>query len=67
MRHFNRHNCQSSVRAVIKDGNTTITLMGKHAHEWSIIKQFNGTIIVTSFPNRIMAKREWKAIEDSLK
>lgn len=67
MRKYNPANCNNSVRAVIKDGNTTITLIGKHANEWDIIKSFNGTIIVTSYPNRIMARKEWKSIIDNHK
>ena len=59
---FNPKNCQNSVRATIVDGSTTITLMGKHAHEWSIMKSANGTIVVTSYPNRIMASKDWKEL-----
>lgn len=61
-RKFNRNNCVSSVRAVIKDGDTTITLCGKHAFEWSIIKSVNGSIIMTKYPNRLMARKDWKEL-----
>lgn len=61
-RKFNRDNCCSSVRAVIKDGSTTITLCGKHAYEQSIIKSVNGSIIMTKYPNRLMASKDWKEL-----
>lgn len=63
MRTFKRENCTNLVRAVIKDGNTTIMLCGKHAYEWSIIKNKNGEIIVTQYPNRVLAQKDWKEIK----
>lgn len=57
-RKFNKDNCSNSVRAVIKDGNTTITLCGKYAYEWFIIKSINGSIIMTKYPNRVMASKD---------
>lgn len=61
-RKYDPNHCQNSVRATIVDSSTTITLMGRHAHEWSIMKSNNGTIIVTSYPNRIMASKDWKEL-----
>lgn len=62
MRKYNRANCTNSVRAVIKDGNTTITLHGRYANEWSILKSENGILVMTTYPNRIAASKDWKEL-----
>lgn len=67
MKTYNRENCKTSVRAIIKDGNTTIILSGKHAYEWSIIKEIDGRIIVTRYSNRVAAKKDWKNLEKAYK
>lgn len=56
---FHKQNCNSSVRASVKFGNTIITLVGKHAFEWSIIKEESGKIIITTFPDREHALDEF--------
>lgn len=58
---FHKEKCCSKVRATIEDihGNK-ISLMGQHAFEWSIVKEADGRIIVTSFPNRKQAVKEFK-------
>lgn len=61
MRTYNRNNCDSKVRAIIKDSlGNTITLLGKHAFEWSIAKEVDGRIVITSFSNRKQANKEFK-------
>lgn len=61
---FNKQNCSSKVRAIITDdlGNV-ITLMGTHAYEWEIIKEADGKITMTSFRNRLEAKKEFNRIK----
>lgn len=56
---FHKQNCNSSVRASIKYGNTTITLVGTHAFEWSIIKEESGKVIITTFSKREYALDEF--------
>lgn len=56
---FHKENCNSTVRASIKSGNTTITLVGKHAFEWSIIREEDGKVIITTFPKREKAIDEF--------
>ena len=58
MGRYNRNNCQSVVRATIKDQfGRVITLMGKHAFEWSIVIESCGKVIVTSYNNSTSAKK----------
>lgn len=65
-RKYNHHkeNCSSKVRAIITDkyGNT-ITLCGKHAFEWSIVKETNDKIIVITFKSRIEAVKELQRLK----
>lgn len=56
---FHKQNCNSSVRASVKSGNTTITLVGTHAFEWSIIREESGKVIITTFPKRESALNEF--------
>lgn len=56
---FHKQNCNSSVRASVKSGNTTVTLVGTHAFEWSIIRECNNKIIVTTFSKRELALNEF--------
>ena len=37
----------------------TITLSGKYAYEWSIMKECNGKITVTVYPDRVSARKEF--------
>lgn len=57
---FHKQNCNSTVRATIKCNNTTISLVGTHAFEWSIIKEMSGKVIITTFPKRENAINEFK-------
>lgn len=61
---FHREKCCSKIRAIIKDihGNKII-LMGQHAFEWSIVKEADGKIVITSFPNRILAQQEFNKLK----
>ena len=56
---FHKQNCNSTVRATIKYNNTTISLVGTHAFEWSIVKEMDGKIIITTFPRRKNAINEF--------
>lgn len=58
-RMYNRDHCNSTVRATIEFGNTTITLVGKHAFEWSIVKELQSQIIIMTFKNREQAREEF--------
>lgn len=57
---YNRKNCDSKLRAVIEDrfGNK-ISLFGTHAFEWSIVKEENGCIVITTYPNGSVARAEF--------
>lgn len=58
-RKFNKQHCCSKVRATITMGNTTITLVGQHAFEWSIVLSNDGKTIITTFHNREEAVKEF--------
>lgn len=63
MRKFNRENCDNRLRAVITDKyGRTIALFGKHAFEWDIVIESNGTITITSYPNGAAARKEFKKL-----
>lgn len=58
---FHKEKCQSKVRAIIEDDHgNRITLLGQHAFQWSIAKEVDGRIVITSFPNRVLATKEFK-------
>lgn len=57
---FHRENCESRVRAMIKDKwGRTISLLGKHAFEWSIVIETNGRMTIQSYPNGDIARKEF--------
>nr|DAG83971.1 MAG TPA: hypothetical protein [Caudoviricetes sp.] len=61
---FHREKCCSKVRAIIKDTHENkIILIGQHAFEWSIVKEADGKIVITSFPNRILAQQEFNKLK----
>lgn len=60
MAKYNKQNCTSNVKAIIQFGNETITLVGTHAFNWSIVRETSNKIVITSFPNRLDAKKEFK-------
>lgn len=63
-RKYKKENCQSMVRAIIKDKyGRTITLMGKHAFEWNIAIESCNKIIIESFPNRIKATERFNDLK----
>lgn len=58
---FHQERCVSSIRAVITDGcGNRVTLTGKHAFKWSIVREGNGKIVITTFPNRELATKEFE-------
>ena len=59
-RTFNPENCHNIVRNVAKNGIVTITMLGKHAHEYTIVRKESSATIVTTYPNRIMASKDFK-------
>lgn len=66
-RKFNRNNCHEAVRAIIKTDDVTIILCGRHGFEWSIVRESNNTFTMTSFTNRIEAKKNWNEIKKQYK
>lgn len=57
---YNRNHCDNIVRAVIEDKlGRRVTLLGKHAFEWSIVLESDGRTVITTFPNRREAKKEF--------
>ena len=67
MKNYHKEKCETKVRAVIKTDNTIITLTGTHAFEWTIMKNKNGIIVSSTYPNRTMAMKDWKNIEKAYK
>lgn len=62
-KNYTRENCNSQVRATIKDQyGRTITLVGRHAFEWSIVVDNGVTVKVTTFSNSNAAKKEFKKL-----
>lgn len=66
-RHYSPDKCSNQVKGVIKTENVTITLYGHHAHEWTIIKASNDTVIATTYPDRVLARKDWKELLKSYK
>lgn len=57
---FHRENCDSKVRATITDKwGRTISLLGTHAFEWSIVIEACGKMTIQSYPNGSIARREF--------
>ena len=58
---YHRENCDSRVRATITDKwGRTISLLGTHAFEWSIVIESQGRITIQSFHNGDIARKEFK-------
>lgn len=58
---YHRENCDSRVRATITDKwGRTISLLGTHAFEWSIVIEACGKITIQSYSNGDMARKEFK-------
>lgn len=51
--------CRNVVREQVSFCGITITLTGKYAYEWSIMKESNGKITIETFPNRKKAREEF--------
>lgn len=63
-RHYHRENCDSRVRATITDKwGRTISLMGTHAFEWSIVIESCGNITIQSYSNGDIARKEFKELK----
>lgn len=52
-------NCRNRIRETVTFCGMTITLSGKYAYEWSIMKECNGKITVTIYPDRVSARKEF--------
>lgn len=59
IRKYNKQNCDSKVRAVVTFGSTTISLVGTHAFEWSIVREEPNKVVITTFKKRKPAKEEF--------
>lgn len=60
---YHRENCDSRVRVTIKDKwGRTISLLGTHAFEWKIVIKSNDNITITSYPNGVKARAEFKKL-----
>lgn len=58
---FHREKCEARVRMQITDKlGRTVTLVGKHAFEWSIILESDGRVIITTFKDRKSAVEDLK-------
>lgn len=62
-RTYNPDKCSNQVKGVIKTKDVTITLYGHHAHEWTIVKTTNGTIIATEYPCRVLARKTFNELK----
>lgn len=59
-RHFHRENCDSRVRATIKDKwGRTVSLLGTHAFEWEIVIEAFGRMTIQPFTNGKDARKEF--------
>lgn len=62
-RQYHRERCISSVRATITDKwGRTISLMGQHAFEWSIVIESCGRIIIQSYPSGKEARQAFYSL-----
>lgn len=52
-------NCRNRIRETVTFCGMTVTLSGKYAYEWSIMKEYNGKITVTVYPDRVSARKEF--------
>ena len=59
-RKYDRNKCHSIVRATIQHGSMTISLVGKHSYEWSVVKDDGNKVIVITFGRREGAIDEFK-------
>lgn len=61
---FHRENCDSRVRATITDKwGRTISLLGTHAFEWSIIIEACGKITISQYTDGKTARKEFKELK----
>lgn len=57
---IHKENCKNQVREQVSFCGMTVTLTGKYAYEWSIMKESNGRITIEVFPNRTKARKEFE-------
>lgn len=61
---FHRNNCDSTLRATIKDAfGRTVSLFGKHAFEWSIVWESENKITITTFKKGDKARKAFNNIK----
>lgn len=66
-RTFHPDKCHAKVRAQIHFCGMAITLVGKHAFEWSVCIEDKHKITIKTFPNRHEALKEFKRYKGLLK
>ena len=63
MKSFNKNNYTSTLREQAKCSmGGTISLFGTHSKEWSTMWVFNGVIKMITYPNRLIARKEFKKL-----
>lgn len=60
MKRFNSDNCLSKIRRQYTDWlGRKITIVGQHAHKWSIIVEKDNICLMNiTFPNRVLCMKE---------
>lgn len=58
-RTFHPENCRSLVRAQVSVCGMAVTLVGKHAFEWSVCIDDGHSIKIMQFPGRVEATKEF--------
>lgn len=67
MRTFKKENCTSKVRKqFITFTGEKISLVGKHAYEWSVVRETT-SISMMMFNNRIAAVKQYHLLEKDLR
>lgn len=64
---FNPDNCKNIVRAQVHFCGIAVTLIGKHAHEWSICIEENTKIRIDTFQDRLSAQKEFRRYKEMAK
>lgn len=60
-RTYHSVNCDNRLRATLTTRyGDTISIFGKHAFSYSIVKEVDGRVVITSFPNRKALAKELK-------
>lgn len=64
---FHPDNCRNVVRAQVSFCGMAVTLIGKHAFEWSVSIDNGHSIKIMQFPNRIAATKEFNKYKKQAK